>query len=1061
MSSNVNNFDDVLVKIRRESTNTVELGTKFENMTKLFLETASPYSNAYKNVCLWDDWKYRDESDTGIDLMAETNHGQWCAIQCKCYADDGSLDLDKLDSFFSKAGALEKIHKKNIRLILVFTGDRMTTHAIKRVKDHRCQVIDQQVLREGNVDWNDYPKKLTRKKPLSLWEYQKEAVKNIVNGLSQEPRGKLIMACGTGKTLTSLRIAEKHVGVGKTVLYLVPSITLIQQTIQNWSANAKTEYHYEAICSDSSVKVKGDDFNIIDDGSIYDIPIPATTDAKTLKDRLSKRHPNAMTVLFSTYQSIDVVKNAMDNKEIDLILCDEAHRTTGIEGKLFQMVHDNNFIRAKKRIYMTATPKQFTNKLKKKHDNLVDMDDEKTFGKTMHHYSFSKAVDNKDLCDFKIRVPVFKEGDLEQYCQESLDGNEDATIDERVLMAAVWHALNYGENETKLLQRVIAFGNTVKASEKFSGIYAGPDKTTDEEQYQKKHTKNDEKDRTDRSMINVVNQYEAKNDKCTGNTVSVRHVDGTMSSNVRHKKMDWLKSSSDNPHECRILSNARCLSEGVDVPDLDGIVFLQPRESQVDVIQAVGRVMRKVDGKDYGHIVIPVVLQKDSSLHESLETEKSWKSVWQVLKALRSHDPEFGKKIDKLALVGSKGGGEVPENIEIIFMGSLNEGPTPDFLGKITSQMVKKCGDRQYYTRRSEKLGENAKKIEKILSHSYNKTQDKRICKIADELHKGLQTIVNDSVTIDATLQVMAQHYALSQVFSALFQDEFIADNPIVRILDDAISQIGLTHELDEYTEFFDSIKKETQQFKNPEEKETYIKEIYGSFLKGFDKLKQESEGIVYTPTEVVDFIIHSVEHLLREEFGTGFNRNNVKVFDPFTGTGTFIARLLESGLIKTNHLEAKYKNDIYANEMSLLAYYVATVNIESVFNRLSKNNKHISFRNINYTDTLNHHPKYRMDRQYRQITKPLTGNMSEVQDSIQRSKWEHIHVIVGNPPYSKGQSVYGDNNQNIEYKTIDDRIKLTYMVKANTHDKKSLYDSYVRSIRWASGIIIIYNDTK
>ena len=576
-------------------------------MTKLFLKTASPYNHTYKNVCHWNDWKYNDGRDTGIDLMAETNHGQWCAIQCKCYADDGSLDLLRLDSFFSKATALEKIHKKKIRLILVFTGERMTTHAIKRVKDHNCHVIDQQVLREGNINWNDYPKKLTRKKPLPLREYQKKAVKKTIDVLSHESRGKLIMACGTGKTLTSLRIAEEHAGIGKTVLYLVPSITLIQQTIQNWSANAKTEYHYEAICSDSSVKVKGDDSNIIDDGNINDIPIPATTDAKTLKKRLSKKHSNTMTVLFSTYQSIEVIKDAMGDIAIDLILCDEAHRTTGIEGKLFQMVHDNDFIKAKKRIYMTATPKQFTTNLKKKHSNLVDMDDEKTFGKTTYHYSFSEAVDNEDLCDFKIRVPVFSEGDIEQYCQDSLDGNEDATIDERVLMAAVWHALNYGENENKLLQRVIAFGNTIKASEKFSGIYEGLDNTVDEEQYQKKYAKNDNNDKIDRSMLNVVNQYEAKKNKHTGNTVSVRHVDGSMSSNVRHRKMDWLKSSLDNPHECRILSNARCLSEGIDIPALDGIVFLQPRKSQVDVVQAVGRVMRKVSGKDYGYIVIPVV----------------------------------------------------------------------------------------------------------------------------------------------------------------------------------------------------------------------------------------------------------------------------------------------------------------------------------------------------------------------------------------------------------------------------------------------------------------------
>ena len=840
----------------------------------------------------------------------------------------------------------------------------------------------------------------------------------------------------------------------KIILYLVPSITLIQQTISSWSANAETEYSYEAVCSDSSVKVKGDDSNLIDDGNILDIPIPATTNVKTLKERLSKKKPGVMTVLFSTYHSLDIVQQAMGGKEIDLILCDEAHRTTGIEGAMFQKVHDDRFIKAKKRVYMTATPKQFTANLKKKHDTLIDMDNENVYGKSLYKYSFTQAVDNGDLCDFKVRVPVFSEGDIQQYRQESIDGVDDGTIDERVLFAAVWHALNYGEDKTKLLQRVIAFGNTIRASEKFSGIYGELDQTVDEEQYLAKQSKIDDKDLMNRSMLNAVSQYEKKKDKHTGNTVSVRHVDGTQSSNVRHKKMDWLESSSDNPNECRILSNARCLSEGVDIPALDGVIFLQPRKSQVDVVQAVGRVMRKVRGKDYGHIIIPVVLQKDTSLHESLETNKAWKSVWQVVKALRSHDPDFGKKIDKLALTRSDGAGagDVPENIEIIFMGSLSAEPAPKFLGAITSQLVKKCGDRGYYDSQSKELGIKAKLIEKVLSESYHTTKDEKIRNVVDTLHTGLQSIINDSVTVGATIQVLAQHYALSQVFNALFhEDEFIHDNPVVRVLDDAIQQIGLTEELEPYEEFFEVIRKETTNFINPEEKETYVKTIYNSFLDGFDKKKQESDGIVYTPTEVVDFIIYSVEHVLRTKFDTGFNNKDVKVFDPFTGTGTFVTRLLESELISTKNLRSKYKKDIWANEISLLAYYVAAINIESVFRRISKSKTDTSFKNINYTDTLNHHPKYRVDSQHRQKHVTLDGDISKVQDSIQKSKWAHIHVVMGNPPYSGGQSNYNDENPNVTYKELDKRIKNTYVKRAKTTLTNSLYDSYIRSIRWAS----------
>ena len=1044
-------FDSILNKIRKESKDKVEQGTKFEKLTKLFLEAASPYNHTYKNVCLWKDWKYNDGHDTGIDLVAETNDGQWCAIQCKCYDDQGNLDSSKVDSFFSKSSSFEKKHKKKIHLILVYTGNTITHNAYKKIVDHGCQIIDQQVLRAANISWNDFPQKLTRIESQILRPYQKEAVDKVVAGISQDSRGKLIMACGTGKTLTSLRIAEKHAGIGKTVLYLVPSITLIQQTISNWSANAKTEYSYEAVCSDSSVKVKDDDSNLIDDGNILDIPIPATTNVKTLKERLSKKKSDVMTVLFSTYHSLDIVQQAMGGKAIDLILCDEAHRTTGIEGAMFQKVHDDKYIKAKKRVYMTATPKQFTEKLKKKHD-LIDMDDEKVYGKSLYKYSFTQAVDNGDLCDFKVRVPVFSAGDIQQYRQESIDGADGGTIDERVLFAAVWHALNYGENKTKLLQRVIAFGDTIRASEKFSGIYGELDQTVDEEQYLAKQSKIDDKDLMNRSMLNAVSQYEEKKDKHTGNTVSVRHVDGTMSSNIRYKKMDWLESSSDNPKECRILSNARCLSEGVDIPALDGVIFLQPRKSQVDVVQAVGRVMRKVRGKDYGHIIIPVVLQKDTSLHESLETNKAWNSVWQVVKALRSHDPDFGKKIDKLALTRSDGAGVVPENIEIIFMGSLSAEPASKLLGSITSQLVKKCGDRGYYDSQSKELGIKAKLIEKVLSESYHTTKDEKIRNVVDTLHTGLQSIINDSVTVGATIQVLAQHYALSQVFNALFEeDEFIHDNPVVRVLDDAIHQIGLTHELQPYEEFFEVVRKETTNFKNPEEKETYVKIIYNSFLEGFDKKRQESDGIVYTPTEVVDFIIHSVEHVLRTKFDTGFNNKDVKVFDPFTGTGTFVTRLLESQLIASKNLSLKYKKDIWANEISLLAYYVAAINIESVFRRISKIKNNTSFRNINYTDTLYHNPKYRVDSQHRQKPVTLDGEISKVQDSIQKSKWAHIHVIMGNPPYSSGQNNYNDENPNVVYDNLDMRIKDTYVKRAKTTNKNSLYDSYIRSIRWAS----------
>ena len=799
------------------------------------------------------------------------------------------------------------------------------------------------------------------------------------------------------------------------------------------------------VCSDDTIE--------IDDGSVLDLPYPATTDPGQIRSRMAARADGDMGVVFCTYQSVP----RLEGIKFDLMVCDEAHRTTGAkDDSPFRLVHDNGRIPAKKRLYMTATPRVYKGGDEEENAKF-SMDDEEDYGKRFFHYSFARAVADGNLANVGIRVPVVPEEDLERFMDESEEGYSEGTIDERVLLAAVWHGLNYGADEEgneerrELLQSVIAFTNSIKASKSFTGAYAGSDKTPDESaSTAEKVAREAGKSSTDRSFAKSVADYEGRYREPTNNTVTVRHVDGTMKSSIRNRKLDWLRDSGDDRGQCRILSNARCLSEGVDVPALDGVIFLQPRKSRVDVIQAVGRVMRKAGKKEMGYIIVPIVKPKGMSLAESFRDRKNkpWRPLWDIINAIRSHDETMEAKLSRIQLGpgGSGPGGIEGFNAEIIWMGSFNKQPLSELFGELKTAMVDKIVNLQYYDTKAEELGRTAREIAEIMKRSKNPNMKS----VLDGLTDGLRQVINESVDRQQAMAVLAQHLVLSRIFEALFPKEFRARNPVSAVLDDATGRIGFRQELKPYKDYFDKVVREVQVLQN-DQKQAYIKKIYGSFLAGYDKKKQESEGIVYTPVEVVDFIIHSTESLVRRHFGTGFNCQNVKVLDPFTGTGTFVARLLESGLIKPSKIMAKYQNDIWANEITLLAYYVAAVNIEMVFRQAMSLDSLLPFKHANFTDTLNHHPKYRVDKEARKIQKKLSGAFEKVNKQIQDLKWAHVHVIIGNPPYSAGQKSFGDDNANTKYPEIDNRIKDTYLKNITKGNVNSIYDSYIRSIRWMS----------
>ncbi len=1025
-------FDSVLKKIRDESKNTSELGTRFENLMKDYFKTDKLYKNRFVKVWKWMEWPEREGQDIGIDLVAEENDGSLCAIQCKCYADDGSLDERHVTNFLAYADGLKKFKNK----ILAYTGEHVTNHAHTILKKHKCSIIDKEHLRASSIDWSEFPK-IHVKDPYTLYDFQKIARDDVLKGFESHDRGKMIMACGTGKTLVSLHVAENTAGKGGLVLFLVPSISLILQSMREWSDNANMKHYYVAVCSD---KTAGEE------GSITELESPVSTDAEALKPYIKNRPKDAMTVIFSTYHSIEVVKKAMGNESFDIVFSDEAHRTTGIEDKSFYtFVHDNKNIHSKKRLYMTATPRIYNDKIKATVGKaLASMDDEKRYGPEFHKLSFTDAVRKYHaLSDFKVKIAIVPADKVDEEFQQSVMGKDmSMPLDERTLLAAVWDGIQFPEDdkgEPQLLQRVIAFSNRIDRSQMFAG---------------EKTDKND----NSRSFESVVNQYNKKTSQKhtnrnygTGNRVVVKHVDGSTNAITRREKMRWLSRSGDDKKTCRILSNARCLSEGVDVPSLDGVVFLNPRKSIVDVVQSVGRVMRKAPGKEFGYVILPVAIPAGITPNEALDNNDTFKIVWQVLNALRSHDEMFAKEINSLILdKKTEVTGPITSRISVSILGDDDqEGPPiTELFDKIKSKLIQKVGDFDYYEKYGAKLGKASSTVEVRIRNMIKSSSS--LQKELEKFHQDLKEMINESVTKDEAIRVISQHVILSRVFDELFSGEFTSHNPISIELNKMAGKFGLNEELEELEDFYEDVKKEVAEIKTGEARQKFIKTIYGNFFASTAKKETEQHGVVYTPVEVIDFIIQSVEQLLHENFDVGLNERSVKVLDPFTGTGTFLTRILESGLI-TNNLYEKYKHDLYANELILLAYYIATVNIETTYASLRKSGKYVPFEGISYTDTLRLNSQHRDDKRHRQESQSLDNSFKVAHERIRNQKGAHVHVIMGNPPYSAGQSDFNDDNANLKYPELDKRLENTYVKRSTAQRSSTLYDSYIRSIRWAS----------
>ena len=846
------------------------------------------------------------------------------------------------------------------------------------------------------------------------------------------------MACGTGKTFTALRIAEEIAGIGGRVLYLVPSIGLFAQAMREWAEQQKVPHRYIGICSDTKAGKTNED------ASLYELEFPVTTDETVISDALQKTDEENMRVVFCTYQSLPKVAEAQDAgaPDFDIIFCDEGHRTTGIDRpgdktSPFVFVHDTVRIRAKKRLYMTATPRLYTQIAKTKaakHDiEVFSMDDSKIYGPEFHRLPFSKAVAQDLLSDYKVVVLAMSEKGVQDTLHNYLsNGGSEVNISDAAKIVGCWRALQNPErksrddNSIKPLTRAIAFTNTIRSSQNLVKHWNGI---------------------IESAIENMSEDKRPNNFRC-----ETEHVDGTKNALDRKRLIEWLKGDGDNA--CRILSNARCLSEGIDVPALDAVLFMSPRNSHVDIVQAVGRVMRKAPGKQYGYIVLPVAIPPDVDPVDALNDNERFATVWGVLRALRSHDDRLNAEINKIDLN--------TEPTEIIIIdedngnGEYGEGTlNPEQLtlpvglpaDAIYAKIVEKCGDRKYWESWAKDVADIFKRLVGRIENLLDNPDNAALQEWFDDFHTELQETINDSITRESAIDMMAQHIITRPVFEALFENyDFASGNPVANALNKLQSdfgEFGLENETRDLEGFYESVRMRAQGLDNSEARQRVLLELYEKFFVTALKKEVERLGIVYTPIEVVDFILHSANEVLQDEFGRSLSDEGVHVLDPFTGTGIFLTRLLQSDIIQDVDLERKYREELHANEIVLLAYYIATVNIEETFRgRRGEDSTYEPFNGIVLTDTFNLNTGRGL---FPKDWLPENNERAERQQKLP------IQVIVGNPPWSIGQRSSADNNQNVPYPDLEERVRETYVEYSTATLRNSLYDTYKMAIRWAS----------
>ncbi|GAA8573713.1 DEAD/DEAH box helicase family protein [Helicobacter pylori] len=692
------------------------------------------------------------------------------------------------------------------------------------------------------------------------------------------------------------------------------------------------------------------------------------------------------------------------------------------------------------------------------------MDDEGIFGEEIYTLNFTRAIALDLLTDYKVMILAVRKEDLSGVTNSvnkkiSRLEAEGTKLDKKLInnefvckiigthkglakkdLIALDdenkqdHDLQ-NKNDTTPSQRAISFCKSINTSKNIKDSFETIMECYDEELKKK-------------SFKNL--------------TISIDHIDGTMNCKVRLDKLEELNAFK--PNTCKVLSNARCLSEGVDVPALDSIVFFDGKSAMVDIIQAVGRVMRKAKHKKRGYIILPIALEESEiqNLDEAVNNT-NFKNIWKVIKALRSHDPSLVDEAtfrEKIKIFGSDDNNEANQDDEELKKDKTDKTEQDpkqaqktlfdaillqDLANAVYNVMPTKLGDRNYWENFTKKTGNIARTLNNRLKDIFEKNPE-----FFHGFLDSLKGNIHSNIKEDEALDMITSHIITKPIFDAIFGDNI--KNPISKALDkmvEKLSTLGLQGETKELKNLYESVKTEAMHAKSQKSQQELIKNLYNTFFKVAFRKQSEKLGIVYTPIEVVDFILRATNGILKKHFNTDFNDKNITIFDPFTGTGSFIARLLskENDLISDEALKEKFLNHLFAFDIVLLAYYIALINITQAAQNRDDSLK--NFKNIALTDSLDFYEE-KNDKGVFDLFKDLEEN-KEIKSTIEK---QNIRVIIGNPPYSAGAKSQNDNNQNLSHPKLEKRVYEKYGKNSTAKVGQTTRDTLIQSIYMASELL-------
>ncbi|GAA8299247.1 DEAD/DEAH box helicase family protein [Helicobacter pylori] len=868
----------------------------------------------------------------------------------------------------------------------------------------------------------------------------------------------------------------------KITLFLAPSIALLSQTFREYSQEKSEPFYASIVCSDDKVgkdkKNKSDDG--IDDINFSELPLkPSTRLEDILSVHKKAQKENKRFIIFSTYQSALRIKEAQEAglNEIDLVICDEAHRTVGAmyssnerdDKNAFTLCHSDEHIKAKKRLYMTATPKVYSESSKakaKEKDNVIySMDDEEIFGEEIYTLNFERAIALDLLTDYKVIILAVR--------KENLSGVTNSVNKKISQLKAEGTKLDKKLINNEFVCKIIG---THKGLAKQDLIVLDDENQEDhnlQNQYDTAPSQRainfcksiDTSKRIKDSFETIMECYdeELKKKSFKNLKISIDHIDGTMNCKVRLEKLEELNEFK--PNTCKVLSNARCLSEGVDVPALDSIVFFDGKSAMVDIIQAVGRVMRKAKRKKRGYIILPIALEESEikNLDEAVNNT-NFKNIWKVLKALRSHDPSLVDEAtfkEKIKIFGSND--ETNQDDEETCDERLKKDKTEqqdpkqaqktlfdaillqDLADAVYNVMPTKLGDRNYWENFTKKTGNIAKTLNNRLKDIFDKNPE-----FFHDFLDSLRGNIHQNIKEDEALDMITSHIITKPIFDAIFGDNI--QNPIAKALDKMVlklSDLGLQGETKDLKNLYESVKTEALHAKSQKSQQELIKNLYNTFFKVAFKKQSEKLGIVYTPIEVVDFILRATNGILKKHFNTDFNDQSITIFDPFTGTGSFIARLLskETKLISDEALKEKFQKNLFAFDIVLLSYYIALINITQAAQNRDGSLK--NFKNIALTDSLDIYEEKNDKGVF-----PFFEDLKENKDIKDTLADQNIRVIIGNPPYSAGAKSENDNNQNLSHPKLEKLVTEKYGKNSTAKVGNATRDTLIQSIYLASELL-------